>query len=439
MLEIVRRWPPAAVCRVAFSGGLDSTVLLHALAALRGQMDSRLIAVHINHGLQAKAAEWDRHCRIACDGWGIEYQAFELNARPVPRRSPEDRSRELRYAALKGAMQAGDILVTAHHQDDQAETLLLQLCRGSGPAGLAAMPALRRFGPGFHARPLLRWKRSELADYAAAHGLGWVDDPSNVDPAFDRNFVRAQVLGELRARWPGIGTTLGRVATLQAEAREILHEIALSDLSLCTGLAPHRLSLDALRTLSAPRQMNLMHHWLATLSLPMPARTHLEVVRRQMLDARPDARAVVRWPGAEVRRFAGELWALAPPAPRDARDRFSWHLREPSDIAHGSLDAKLVRGHGLRRDGLDDDHVEIRFRHGGETIQPAGDRHHRELKKLLQQARIPPWLRDRLPLLYAHGRLVAVANLWVDAAAAAPAAERGWEILWHDHAAGAGV
>jgi tRNA(Ile)-lysidine synthase len=434
LLELMLSWPHASACRVAFSGGVDSTVLLHLLAGVRSELPGPLSAIHINHGLHERSPEWDQHCRTVCRDWGIEFASCSVDARPVRGHSPEEWARTLRYEALEKQLTRGELLLTAHHQDDQVETLILHLCRGTGPAGLSGMQAWRPFGAGGHGRPLLAWGRSEIAAYATGHKLQWLEDPSNADGRLDRNFVRLELVPLLRSRWPGAGATLSRVAELQAEANTVLGEVAAQDLAACRSDAPHRLRLAGLAALSWPRQANVLRHWIASLSLPVPARSHVSEMRQQLLVSRPDAAPKVAWPGAEVRRFRDELWAGAPLPPRDARERLSWCLREPCDLAHGRLSAQSVVGRGLRRSALEGDSAEVRFRRGGEAILPVADRHHRALKKLLHEARVPPWLRGRLPLLYLGDRLVAVADLWLEASMAATAAESGWEITWHDNA-----
>jgi len=419
---------------VAFSGGVDSTVLLHLLVAVRSELPGPLSAIHVNHGLHQDSQSWDEHCRSVCLAWSVDYASHRVDARPVRGRSPEEWARTLRYRLLETQLGPGELLLTAHHQDDQVETLVLQLCRGAGPAGLAGMQAWRPFGAGGHGRPLLAWSRSRLESYAVGHQLHWLEDPSNADGRLDRNFVRMELLPVLRARWPGAGATISRAAELQSEANMVLGEIAAQDLAGCRGDVPHRLRLAGLAALSWPRQANVLRHWLASLSLPAPARSHISEMRQQLLESRPDASPRVAWPGAEVRRFANELWAGAPLAPRDSRRHVSWCLREPCNLAHGRLSARPVAGRGLRRSGLDGDSVEVRFRCGGEAMLPVADRHHRRLKKLLHQARVPPWMRNRLPLLYHGDQLVAAADLWTDASMAASASEPGWEITWHDNA-----
>jgi len=434
LVELLRSWPRASACRVAFSGGVDSTVLLHLLAGVRWELPGPLSAIHVNHGLHEHSPHWDQHCRTVCRDWGIELVSCSVDARPVRGHSPEEWARTLRYQALEKQMTAGELLLTAHHQDDQVETLILHLCRGAGPAGLSGMQAWRTFGPGGHGRPLLAWSRRGILAYATGHKLQWLEDPSNADARLDRNFVRLELLPLLRSRWPGAGATLGRVAELQAGANAVLGEVAVQDLAACRGDVPQRLRLAGLAALSWPRQANVLRHWLATLSLPVPGRGHVSEMRQQLLVSRPDASPKVAWPGAEVRRFGDELWAGAPLPPRDARERVSWCLRESCDLAHGRLSAQPVVGRGLRRSALEGDKAEIRFRRGGEAILPVTDRHHRALKKLLHHARVPPWLRGRLPMLYLGDRLVAVADLWLEASMAATAAEPGWEITWHDNA-----
>lgn len=434
--DLLRRavdvWPRGRPCHAAFSGGIDSTVLLHGLLRIRDQLPGPLSAIHVDHGLHADSGRWDAHCRDLCRDWQLPYRSGRVADRPAPGHSPEEWAREARYRMLEQFMEPGAIVVTAHQQDDQSETMLLQLCRGAGPAGLSAMPALRPFGSGFIARPLLECSRGRIADYAVSEGLHWIDDPGNTESRYDRNFVRRELVPALRRRWPAIGTTLGRAAELQAETLDVLGEVGSVDLAACRGGAPSRLRLQRLRACTWPRQANVLRHWIELLGLPPPSRAHLQALRAQMELAREDANPLVTWPGAELRLFSGEIWAAAPLAPTDARESLLWAVREPCLLSHGRLSARVADGTGLRRESVPGEIVEVRLRRGGEWLRPAGDGHRRELRKLFQAVRMPPWLRERQPILYIGGKLAAVPGLCVDEEFAASGSEPGWELDWQD-------
>ena len=220
---ILQDFPAVARFWLAYSGGCDSHVLVHAAAQLRAVVAERIFhVVHVDHGLQTASAEWARHCAAVCEELALPFTLLRVDARGSLGESPEAAARHARYRALASLMQAGDCLLTAHHQDDQAETLLLQLLRGGGPHGLAAMPALSPFAAGMHARPMLTFSREELRRYAQRHALQWIDDPSNADSGFDRNYLRNSVMPVLRERWPAVARVLARGAGHQAEAAQLL-------------------------------------------------------------------------------------------------------------------------------------------------------------------------------------------------------------------------
>lgn len=203
------------ICRliVGYSGGLDSHVLLHGLAMHRPYwLTQKLEAIYVDHGLQTASAVWGEHCAEVCRDLNMPFRVLKIDARPVPGESPEAAARRARYAALAAELGFDSALLTAHHRDDQAETLLLQLLRGAGPYGLAAMPAVSRLGQGRLLRPFLEVDRAELLAYAGKHGLRWIEDASNTDTGFDRNYLRHRVLPLLRERWPAVNRTLSRSA-----------------------------------------------------------------------------------------------------------------------------------------------------------------------------------------------------------------------------------
>lgn len=423
-------WPAAGHYRVAYSGGLDSTVLLDVLNAARKQLPGRLSAVHVNHGIHPARATWEDHCRNFCRGLDVELAVLKVEASPVRGCSPEARARQERYRVLRELLDPNDMLLTAHTQDDQAETVLLQLCRGSGPGGLAAMPEVRALGPGRHGRPLLSFERSCLREYAEDRGLVWIEDDSNLDQRFDRNFVRHEIIPKLRGRWPGVAATIARAAAHQAHALEILAAVAASDLQVCQDPDQAALDLRRVRELSRANQANLLRHWAKELGLPVPDSGDVQRILDEVMTARRDGMPLVSWPGAELRRYRDQLYISAPLSRHDPGTVVNWRLEQPCQLDCGTLLATTGRGSGLRMNACPGSKVEIRFRRGGEKLRPQGSRHRRDLKTLMQERGIPPWLRDRFPLLYVGSDLAAVAGLWVDGNFAAAGDEMAWQIDW---------
>lgn len=425
---------------VAFSGGADSVALLAALqAVVRAQPAARRVAlraVHVDHGLNPRSGAWAAHCRRRCRELGVPLTV--RRARLVPRRgaSVEAEARAARYRLLGAALREGEVLMSAHHLDDQLETVLLQLLRGAGVAGLAAMPACSRLGRGWLLRPLLGLERSTLRAWAGARGLDWVEDDSNADERFDRNYLRLRVLPPLRARWSAAARVVARSAAHLAEARAVLDELAAADLApLARGRA---LEVAALQALSPGRRRNAVRAWIQGQGLPLPDTRHLARVVGELCVARADSQPCVRWDGAEVRRHRGRLYALAPaPAPAGgaALDPLTWPWRRRRSLRLPEGLGQLV----LRRDRdgpLDGARLparlEVRWRAGGERLQtePGGPR--RTLKEWLRVRGVLPWMRDRLPLVHAGDALVAVADLAVAAGFQAGAVARGdrWRIEW---------
>ena len=416
---------------VAYSGGVDSHVLLHWLAGQRGEWGGRtLAAVHVNHGLQAAAGEWERHCRRVCHELGVAFHPLRVDARPAAGESPEAAARTARYGALQGLLTASDALLTAQHQDDQAETLLLQLLRGAGPPGLAAMPPAAPFGAGWLWRPLLAHSRTEILAYAATHRLVWVEDASNADQRLDRNYLRQQIMPALRARWPAASRTCSRSARWCAEAAALAGEVADADLARLAGPSPDRLSLSGLQELTEARQRNALRRWFRRLALPAPTAAQLARLCGDVMAAPRDRMPLVRWPGGEVRRHRDLLFAMAPLPAHDPAQVLAFTGTVLDIPAVGRLQRQPVSGQGLRAAALAGAPLTVRFRRGGERSRPAGRHHRQALKKLLQEAGVPPWERERLPLLYAGEALAAVADLWVEADFAAGPEDAGFVLAW---------
>jgi tRNA(Ile)-lysidine synthase len=411
---------------VAFSGGLDSTVLLHALA----ETAVTTIAVHVDHGLQPDAADWDEHCRQVATDMGVDYRCLTVNVALDSGKGPEAAARDARYRALQAEMGPGDWLLSAHHHEDQAETLLLNLIRGSGPAGIAGIGELRRFDPGWLVRPLLEIERESLLDYAKSKKLAWVEDPSNEDRRFDRNFLRHDVLPLLSSRWPDIASRLNRSARHAREASHLLQELAATDLAALGGRA-ERLPVEGLSSLSPARQKNLLRHALLRLGLPIPGEVQIQRILDEVLPAREDAQPLVSWPGGEVRRYRSALYLLSQQSDVLPESLSTRGASVTLGAGLGTLVFENDADRGLSRDLLERG-LQVRFRVGGEAIKPFGHRHTRKLKKLLQDEGVVPWMRERLPLLYAGDELVAVGDLWL---AADAVTEPGVGFRWIDRPA----
>ena len=406
---------------IAYSGGLDSHVLLHALAQSRPCLN--LQAIHIHHGLHVLADEWATHCHHICQQLNIPYQEIRVKVPIAPRESVEANARVARYHAITQCIAPNDIVLTAQHANDQAETLLLQLLRGAGVAGLAAMPERRVLGQGTLIRPLLAYTRAELHTYAVQEQLCWIEDSSNADTRFDRNFLRHNIIPLLQHRWSRIQHVLCRAAHHQAEANKLIQILAQNDLDTCQGKTPDQLCLHSFLQLNYIRQKNVLRFWIKQLGLSIPSTRQLEHIFTDLVTAKEDSQPLVRWKGGEVRRYHHALFAM-PNVPKPPKS-LKWHIPQPLDLVLGVLTVTQVKG-GLAIPA-DGDPLEVRFRQGGETFQWHGHRHF--VKKLLQAAQLPPWKRAFIPLIYYQNTLVSIPNIGI--ADGFVAQDMGWEIQWH--------
>ena len=395
---------------VAYSGGLDSHALLH----LCSQCTSLpLSAVHVHHGLQNEADQWSEHCAEVCKALQIPYKTIHVDASKRTGESPEETARKVRYRALKAELEPGDCLLTAHHQDDQSETVLLQLFRGAGSAGLAAMPQIRESQQTFHARPMLDFSRDEILDYAKANGLEWVEDPSNEDTDFDRNLLRQEIIPHIQQRWSHLGGSLSKVARQQQDALEIIEAMAAIDLASIVTQQSHIIDTTGLLKLSLARQLNVLRYWLHQCSDDAPTAKVLQQLIQSVLPAAEDAVPEVCWGQSEIRRFQGQLFCLKQ-IKHDASDVFEWKPDKQLLIESLGVELGVERGisQGLKMELLDRA-LTVKFRQGGEKIRPVGRNSTHSLKKLMQEAGIPPWQRTRIPLLYQDNELIAVCGYWL--------------------------
>ena len=400
---------PAAPLLVAYSGGLDSTVLLHALADSEAARTRGLRAVHIDHGLNEASEDWARHCRAQCEALGVEIVARIIDVVRRPGLGLEASARRARYAEIETLMTRGEIVALAHHRDDQAETVLLKLLRGAGPEGIGAMRPLRTLGRGLAWRPLLELPRAALRDYAEQHRLEWIADPSNADQTIDRNFLRMQVIPRISQRWPEAESSIAQSANWARAAAEFIHDEARRALARVQGLDAATLRYRDWLDLPLALRDPVLRLWLRSLDLSEPTHYQASELVRQLAEAGDDRQPCVRWPGTEVRRYRELLYAMPPLQfpPFDWLAEFDGSpLRLPLDL--GTL--HLVKETSQRLDPP----LHVRFRLGGESLRLAGSSHNRDLRDLFQEAGIPPWQRARIPLVFdSDGHLLAVANLWL--------------------------
>lgn len=425
--------PRSARIKVAFSGGLDSRALLDALVQLRATHDIGLKAWHINHGLQPDAASWAEHCARVCQNYAVPFTLSIVEVPTAADEGVEAAARRARYAAFGEGVAPGEFLFLAHQRDDQAETVLLQLLRGTGLAGLAAMPERVQFGAGEMLRPLLRFSRESLFDYAKTRGLQWIEDPSNLDTRLRRNYLRREIMPRLREEWPGADALLARSARHAAEAGELLDVLAASDLSPSLHVDDRKLSvvsISVIERLPPARQRNALRYWLRRQGFLAPSALHLNTLLVQMRSTARLQRFCVVWPGVEIWRYRDALVALkAVPLP-DASLDLAWDTRSALDVSGiGRLRGERMRGAGIATHRFDG-RLRVRLRQGGEALRLPGRKHRHLLKKLLQDHGVPPWLRARLPVFYVGNELVAIADLWVAGDHAAKPDEEGFAPLW---------
>ncbi|MBB3142277.1 tRNA lysidine(34) synthetase TilS [Halomonas organivorans] len=393
--------PPGRGVWVALSGGLDSALLLSLAAEACRRHPRPLRALHVHHGLQAAADDFERHCRRCCSRLGVPLYVERAAVDVSAGRGVEGEARAARYAAFARRVGAGETLWLAQHRDDQAETFLLAALRGAGLRGLGAMPAVRDLEGCRLVRPLLDASRAALEAEAGRLALGWVEDPSNADTALDRNFLRHRVLPTLAERWPDAGGSLARSARLSGEADGLLEEFAAEDLARLGG-DPGRLPIPALSRLSAPRRRLLIRHCLGRQGVPTPPAARLATLIEQ-LGARRDAEVRVAWEGAEARVWRGALYLLAPVVSLPAEWRAEWDGRAPFPTPSGPLTSGLFRGDGIPA------RLTLAPRLGGERLRLEG-RGHRDLKRLCQEWALPPWERAGLLVAWHGERVVAVGR-----------------------------
>jgi tRNA(Ile)-lysidine synthase len=418
--------PDAPLC-VAFSGGPDSTALLHALAQLPAARARGLRALHVDHRLQAQSTAWAEHCRAFCTTLDVSLTVLVVQVQRGRGDGLEAAAREARYAALAAELRAGECLVLAQHRDDQAETVLLKLLRGAGPEGLGGMRPLRMFGAGWLWRPLLSCSRQILLGYVDAAQLPVIEDPSNDDIRLARNFLRHRIMPQLLQQWPHAVSAIVHSAKLNRAAADALQARWLPELERLRD--PANGSLDAAGWLALEPALRhpLLDHWLHTAGLHAPTTAQRQQIERQC-QAQAGRVPHIRWRQTELRIWKGRLWAMPSQDTPPADWAVAWQGQEVTLPGGGSFS---LQPPGARLPAP----VTLRLRQGGERLKPMGAPYTRDVRDLFQQGAVPPWQRHTCPLIYEHGELLAVADRWASARGEALFAAAGARPAWRPTAA----
>jgi len=399
---------------IAYSGGIDSHVLLHLCASIN-DIKENITAVYINHGLQVEAENWGKHCEQVCNHLGVKFIGLNTNAEAALGESPEEAARNARYAALKPLLAKGDLLLLAQHAEDQLETVLLQLFRGSGLKGLSGMPESTSFGEGTLLRPLLGISKAEIIEYAQHHDLKWIEDPSNKQTHFDRNFLRNDIIPHLKKRWPSLDKTVTRSAKHCADAQLVIDTLAEDLLKVAIADADNTLTISLLLGYSLLKQQLIIRQWLQRIGLKMPSQDFVQRILTEVVGAREYAAPVLSTQGYQFRRYRNSLYCLKPQKSGLVGERFWPSGQHILKITDDSVYEIVASSKGIPCKQWQNARITVKFRSGGETIQLPGRTGHHSLKHLYQEAGIPPWERAALPLVYLDDRLAAVGELWISA------------------------
>lgn len=406
---------PQADFLIAYSGGLDSSVLLHLCAVGAGTENAnRFSVIHVNHGLHPQANQWADHGERTCEKLGLCYRILVVDGAAKKGQSPEDAARNARYSALQPWVDKTTVVLTAQHQEDQAETMLLQMLRGSGLKGLSGMPASASFGAGIIHRPLLSYSKNAIRHYAKMHSLNWIEDPSNHDLSINRNYLRHEIIPRIEHRWPGMAKTLSRSARLCAESQKLIDHELVRWFNLVLEPNRNTLLISKLKEYDKARQRCILRHWILQSGFRSPSEINLNRIVSEVNTAAPDRFPKVHWGEAEVRRYRNELFIMKPLENFSPPSSITWSLSQPLEIPglQGKLEF-LPDNASTSGEGIVETSLSIRFRSGGERCRLPGRRGSRSLKKIYQELGVPPWERDRIPLIYINGELAVVGNLLV--------------------------
>jgi tRNA(Ile)-lysidine synthase len=399
---------------VGYSGGVDSHVLLH-LCAVMQPLKHKLTAVYVHHGLQREADVWAQHCQQTARELAVEFKLLRVNALPLRGESPEEAARNARYTALKALIGVDCALLVAQHREDQLETVLLQLFRGGGLRGLSGMPESMAFGQGVLLRPLLNVAKQYIDDYAQAHQLQWIEDPSNAQNDYDRNFLRNDILPLLKQRWPALDKTVARSATHCASAEDLIGQITKQWFLSVFHAHDNTLNLNQLRHFQFQQQQHIIRAWFQRLGLKMPAQAFVERILLEVAGARQGSDPVLIGQDINIRRYRDKLYCL-----QQTQQAALVDIVWPNNLATLAIGNNRTLScvpavNGILEERWRNANVVVKFRAGGEKIPLPKREGSHSLKNLFQEAGIPPWQRDAMPLVYVDDKLAAVGDRWISA------------------------
>jgi tRNA(Ile)-lysidine synthase len=420
---------PLARLYIGFSGGIDSHVLLHLCAEINSIKD-KITAVYVHHGLQEQADYWSEHCQMIAEKLGLGFLALTVDAKATKGESPEESARNARYQAFQSLIEVNDVLLIAQHREDQMETVLLQLIRGSGLRGLSGMPEQALFGKGKLLRPLLHVSKLAIIEYAKKYNLHWVEDPSNQEQDFNRNYLRHEILPKLKQRWPSVDRTFARSARHCADAQQIISELLEELFSSVYHPEDQTLNLITLETMPSNRKNWLLRRWFEILGLKPPSQALLQTIIDQAVCARIDANLEIRTQHHCIRRYQNKLFCIVSHKLSNAFISCSWPADTKLVTSNGYCLSIRNSSSGICSALWNNSAVTVKTRSGGEKIKLLGRKGHHDLKKLFQEAGIPPWERDIRPLIYLNQRLAAVAGLWIDEWAWSEGPDACYQLKW---------
>jgi len=399
---------------VGYSGGVDSHVLLHLCASL-DDLRGKITAVYVHHGLQADASLWAEHCQKIAESLQVNFIELRVDATAVSGESPEEAARNARYAVLKPLVNANEMLMMGQHRDDQMETVLLQLFRGSGLRGLSGMPESAFFGKGLMVRPLLNVSKCDINQYAEDYDLHWIEDPSNQQNDYDRNFLRNDVIPLLKQRWVACDKTVARSARHCAEAQVVVSAVADELFYPVYSHVNKTLCVVQLRAHKSPRQQLIIRHWFQSLGLRMPAQGFVERIQTEVIAAREDSDPILAGQGCFIRRYRDKLYCLKQ-AEQEPLTDIVWSADKTAvEFTNYRTLSYAPAPAGILYEKWQKAKVTVKFRSGGEKIRLPNRKENHSLKNLFQEAGIPPWERDITPLVYLNNKLAAVGDLWISA------------------------